>query len=94
MVLISETFILVSIKKWYKNSWKKIDQLKNIDAKYYASDFYDVNLNKYDVKCGASLRFRENKGWINKIYPYGWFQRYFRYWFGRRLKDDERQINR
>ena len=80
-------------EKWYKNSWKKIDQLKNIDAKY-ASDFYDVNLNKYDVKCGTSLRFRENKGWINKIYPYGWFQRYFRYWFGRRLKDDERQINR
>ena len=81
-------------QKWYKNSWKKIDQLKNIDAKYYASDFYDVNLNKYDVKRGTSLRFQENKGWINKIDPYGWFQRYFRYWLGRRLKDDERQINR
>ena len=23
-------------KKWYKNSWKEFDQLKNIDAKLYA----------------------------------------------------------
>ena len=25
-------------KKWYKNSWKKIIHLKDIDAKFYASD--------------------------------------------------------
>ena len=70
------------------------DQLKNIDAKFYASDYYDVNVNKYGVKCGISLRFWENKGWINKIDPNGWFQWYFRYWLGRKLEDDERQINR
>ena len=35
--------------KWYKNSWKKFVHLKNIDAKYYASDYYDVNVNKYGV---------------------------------------------
>ena len=41
-------------KKWYKNSWKEFVQLKNIDAKSYASDYHDVNVNKYDAKCETS----------------------------------------
>ena len=50
-------------EKWHKNSSKEFVQLKNIDAKFYASDYYDVNVNKYGVKC-VTLRFWENKGWI------------------------------
>ena len=53
-----------------------------------------MNVDKYGVKCGTSLRFWENKGWIYKIDPNSWFQWYFRHCLGRRLKDNERQINR
>ena len=38
-------------EKWYKNSWKEFVHLKNIDAKFYVSDYYDMNVNKYGVKC-------------------------------------------
>ena len=80
--------------KWYKKLWREFNRLKYIDFKYYCSRHYDVSINKYGVKCGTSSRCWENKGWINKIDPYGWFQLYFRYWLGRRSKDDKRQINR
>ena len=80
--------------KWYKISWKEVEEFKDIDKKYYSSDFYDVDLNYYKVEAGTSLRFWESKGWINKTDPYGWFQWYFRYWKRRRSEDDIRQINR
>ena len=49
-------------KNWHKNSWKEFVHLKNIEAKFYASDYYDVNVNEYGVKCETSLRFWANKG--------------------------------
>ena len=70
---------------------KSVNQLKNIDQKYYCSYYYDISVNKYGVKCRTSLRFWGNEGWINKIDPYGWFQWY---WLCRRSKDDKRQISR
>ena len=72
---------------------ERILSVKNIDQKYYCSSYYNVSVNKYSVKCRTSLRFWGNKGWINEINPYGWFQ-WFRCWLGRRSEDDERQINR
>ena len=46
--------------KGYKKSWTEFDELKNIDQKYYYSNYYDASVNKYGVKCGTSLRFWEN----------------------------------
>ena len=43
--------------KWYRKSWKEFNELKNIDQKYYCSNYCDVNVNKYGVTCGTSLRF-------------------------------------
>ena len=47
--------------KFYKNSCKEFKELKDIDKKYYCSDFYDKNLNYYGVEVGTSLRFWEEK---------------------------------
>ena len=38
------------------------------------SKHYNVELNKYKVRTGISLRFWKNKDWINKTDPYEWFQ--------------------
>ena len=55
--------------KSYRKSWKEFNVLENNDRKYYCSNYYDVSVNKYGVKWGTSLRFWENKGWINLIDP-------------------------
>ena len=36
-------------EKQYRRSWKEFDQLKDIDQKYYCSDWYDLSVNKYGV---------------------------------------------
>ena len=59
--------------KWYKNSWKEFDKLTDIDQKYHCSNYYDASVNKYGIKCGTSLRFWENKGWIHSIDSYDSF---------------------
>ena len=80
--------------KRYRNSRKEFNELKNIDQKFYCSDYYDVELNKYKIKTGTSLRFLKSKGLINEIDPYRWFQWYFRYVLGGKSSDYFRQINR
>ena len=81
-------------KKWYKNSWKEFDQLKNIDKKNYCSDYYDMVLTRKSMVLMRNIaQILGKQGWINnEIDPYGWFQWYFGYWLGKRLKNDERLV--
>ena len=57
--------------KWHRKSWKEFDELKIIDQKNCCLKYYDVSVNKCDVKREISLRFWKNKRWINSIDPYG-----------------------
>ena len=43
--------------KWYKKSWKEFDELRDIDQKCYCSNYCDVSVNKYGIKCRTSLRY-------------------------------------
>jgi len=71
------------------------DWLKGLNKKtQVASPNYDVDVNKFKVKCGGSLEMWETSGWIVEQDPYGWFQWYCRFFQGRRSDDDERQIGR
>ena len=36
--------------KWYRKSWKVFDELKDVNQRYYCSNYYDVCVNKYGVK--------------------------------------------
>ena len=51
--------------------------------------------NFYGVKSRQSLKEWERKGWTTKHSPLGWWEWYTKYYFGRRLEDEDKlQIDR
>ena len=74
--------------KNYLNEHLKHDALKQIQENKMTNKDYNININKYKVKVGQSLKIWEDKNWIKNFDPYGWVHWYCNYSEGRRIEEN------
>lgn len=85
---------------WYRDAWSEFaqatDWFDGLDIPTAVSNAtYVPSRNRYGVKCGQSLDVWLEKGWIEpEVDSHGWVHWYCRFFLGRRVADDARQIAR
>lgn len=71
-----------------------LKECQEISIEKITNKTYIPQINKYSVSCGMDYEGWVKSGWIIEQDPYGWFNWYINFYYGRRSIDDTRQIKR
>jgi hypothetical protein len=83
----------IEVEKNWKE-WVPQEFIDGCNTNKLTNTIYDISINKYGVSCGMNYQGWIDSGWIREQDPYGWFNWYINFYYGRRSEDDNRQIGR